>query len=187
MFKAIVINKDDAGYRAELASFEEADLPEGDVTVDVSYSGLNYKDGLAITGKGPVVRRFPMVPGIDIAGTVRESSHADFKAGDAVILNGWGVGETHWGGLAQVARLKGDWLVHQPNGMTARDAAAIGTAGYTAMLCVMALQKHGVKPADGEIVVTGAAGGVGSVAIALLAKLGYSVVAVTGRASESII
>jgi acrylyl-CoA reductase (NADPH) len=185
MFNAIVINKDDEGYRAELASVDEADLPEGDVTVDVSYSGLNYKDGLAITGKGPVVRRFPMVPGIDIAGTVRQSSHADFKAGDAVILNGWGVGETHWGGLGQVARLKGDWLVHQPPGMSARDVAAIGTAGYTAMLCVMALQKHGVKPDDGEIVVTGAAGGVGSVAIAILAKLGFEVVAVTGRASEA--
>lgn len=185
MFNAIVINKDDAGYRAELTSVDEADLPEGDVTVDVTYSGLNYKDGLAITGKGPVVRRFPMVPGIDLVGTVRESAHANYQAGDAVILNGWGVGETHWGGLAQTARLKGDWLVPLPEGLAARDAAAIGTAGYTAMLCVMALQKHGVKPDDGEIVVTGAAGGVGSVAIAILAKLGFEVVAVTGRANEA--
>lgn len=185
MFNAIVINKDDAGYRTELTSVDEAQLPDGDVTVDVVYSGLNYKDGLAITGKGPVVRRFPMVPGIDLVGTVRDSAHPDYQAGDSVILNGWGVGETHWGGLAQTARLKGDWLVPLPKGMAARDAAAIGTAGYTAMLCVMALQKHGVKPDDGEIVVTGAAGGVGSVAIAILAKLGFEVVAVTGRASEA--
>jgi acrylyl-CoA reductase (NADPH) len=184
MFNAIVINKDDAGYRAELTSVDEADLSEGDVTVDVTYSGLNYKDGLAITGKGPVVRKFPMVPGIDIVGTVRDSAHPEYKSGDAVILNGWGVGETHWGGLAQIARLKGDWLVPLPKDMSARDAAAIGTAGYTAMLCVMALQRHGVTPEQGEIVVTGAAGGVGSVAIALLAKLGFEVVAVTGRASE---
>lgn len=185
MFNAIVVNKDDSSYRAELTAVDEAQLPEGDVTVDVSYSGLNYKDGLAITGKGPVVRKFPMVPGIDIVGTVRDSAHPDYKAGDAVILNGWGVGETHWGGLAQTARLKGDWLVPLPKDMSARDAAAIGTAGYTAMLCVMALQRHGVTPEQGEIVVTGAAGGVGSVAIALLAKLGYEVVAVTGRASEA--
>ncbi|HEY7803545.1 MAG TPA: MDR family oxidoreductase [Orrella sp.] len=185
MFNAIVDHKDDNGYRAELTAVDEAQLPEGDVTVDVSYSGLNYKDGLAITGKGPVVRKFPMVPGIDLVGTVRQSSHADCQAGDAVILNGWGVGETHWGGLAQTARLKGDWLVPLPKDMSARDAAAIGTAGYTAMLCVMALQRHGVNPEQGEIVVTGAAGGVGSVAIALLAKLGYEVVAVTGRASEA--
>jgi len=185
MFNAIVVNKDDNGYRAELTAVDEAQLPEGDVTVDVSYCGLNYKDGLAITGKGPVVRKFPMVPGIDIVGTVRDSAHPDYKAGDAVILNGWGVGETHWGGLAQTARLKGDWLVPLPKDMSARDAAAIGTAGYTAMLCVMALQRHGVTPEQGEIVVTGAAGGVGSVAIALLAKLGYEVVAVTGRASEA--
>jgi acrylyl-CoA reductase (NADPH) len=185
MFNAIVVHKDDNGYRAELTAVDEAQLPEGDVTVDVSYSGLNYKDGLAITGKGPVVRKFPMVPGIDLVGTVRQSSHADYQAGDAVILNGWGVGETHWGGLAQTARLKGDWLVPLPKNMSARDAAAIGTAGYTAMLCVMALQRHGVTPEQGEIVVTGAAGGVGSVAIALLAKLGYEVVAVTGRASEA--
>lgn len=185
MFNAIVINKDEAGYRSALTQLEAAQLPEGDVTVKVQYSGLNYKDGLAITGKGPVVRKFPMVPGIDLVGTVEHSENAHYRVGDAVILNGWGVGETHWGGLAQMARLKGDWLIPLPKGMAARDAAAIGTAGYTAMLCVTALQKHGVKPADGEVVVTGAAGGVGSVAVALLAKLGYEVVAVTGRASEA--
>lgn len=184
MFKAVLINKDDAGYRAELTDVDQADLPEGDVTLNVQYSGLNYKDGLAITGKGPVVRKFPMVPGIDIVGTVEQSDDANYQVGDTVVLNGWGVGETHWGGLAQMARLKGQWLIPLPEGMSARDAAAIGTAGYTAMLCVMALQKHGVKPSDGEIVVTGAAGGVGSVAVALLAKLGYQVVAVTGRPSE---
>jgi acrylyl-CoA reductase (NADPH) len=185
VFKAIVINKDDAGYRAELASVDDAQLPAGDVTIDVQYSGLNYKDGLAITGKGPVVRKFPMVPGIDLVGTVKQSEHPEYKVGDAVILNGWGVGETHWGGLAQVARLKGDWLVPLPAALSAHDAAAIGTAGYTAMLCVMALQKHGVQPSDGEVVVTGAAGGVGSVAVALLSALGYHVVAVTGRPSET--
>ncbi len=185
MFNAIVINKDEAGYRSELTQVKEEQLPEGDVTVKVQYSGLNYKDGLAITGKGPVVRKFPMVPGIDLVGTVEQSESAKFQVGDSVILNGWGVGETHWGGLAQMARLKAYWLIPLPQGMSARDAAAIGTAGYTAMLCVMALQKHGVKPSDGEIVVTGAAGGVGSVAVAVLAKLGYQVVAVTGRASEA--
>jgi acrylyl-CoA reductase (NADPH) len=185
MFNAIVINKDEAGYRSELKQVGEDHLPDGDVTVKVQYSCLNYKDGLAITGKGPVVRKFPMVPGIDLVGTVERSENAKFQVGDSVILNGWGVGETHWGGLAQMARLKADWLIPLPSGMAARDAAAIGTAGYTAMLCVMALQKHGVKPSDGEIVVTGAAGGVGSVAVAVLAKLGYQVVAVTGRASEA--
>jgi acrylyl-CoA reductase (NADPH) len=184
MFKGIQINKDDAGYRASLEQIDEAALPEGDVTVQVEWSTLNYKDGLAITGKSPVVRRFPMVPGIDLAGTVTASSHADWKVGDKVILNGWGVGETHWGGLAQVARLRGDWLVPLPAAFSARQAMAIGTAGYTAMLCVLALEKHGIKPADGEILVTGANGGVGSVAIALLAKLGYTVVASTGRAEE---
>lgn len=184
MFKGIQINKDEAGYRASLEQIDEAALPEGDVTVQVEWSTLNYKDGLAITGKSPVVRRFPMVPGIDLAGTVTASSHADWKAGDKVILNGWGVGETHWGGLAQVARLRGDWLVPLPAAFSARQAMAIGTAGYTAMLCVLALEKHGIKPADGEILVTGANGGVGSVAIALLTKLGYTVVASTGRAEE---
>jgi acrylyl-CoA reductase (NADPH) len=151
----------------------------------VHYSTLNYKDGLAITGKGPVVRSFPMVPGIDFAGEVLESTSPEFKVGDAVLLNGWGVGEGHWGGLAQQARVKGEWLIPLPKGFTAKQALAIGTAGYTAMLCVMALQKHGVKPADGEVLVTGAAGGVGSFAIALLSKLGFTVVASSGRPQEA--
>ena len=185
MFKAILIEKDEAGYRAALREIDEAQLPEGDVTVDVAYSTLNYKDGLAITGKGPVVRKFPMVPGIDIVGTVRESRHPDHKAGDRVVLNGWGVGETHWGGLAQVARLKGDWLVPLPEAFAPRQAMAIGTAGYTAMLCVIALERHGVTPDKGEVVVTGAAGGVGSTAVALLSRLGYTVVAVSGRPEEA--
>ncbi|WP_323001383.1 MDR family oxidoreductase [Denitromonas sp.] len=184
MYKAIVINKDDAGYRAELKDQDDADLPEGDVTVKVAYSTLNYKDGLAITGKGPVVRKFPMVPGVDLAGSVMASTHADFKVGDAVVLNGWGVGEVHPGGLAQKARLKGDWLVPLPAAFSPAQAMAIGTAGYTAMLCVMALERHGVTPDKGEILVTGAAGGVGSVAVAILAKLGYTVVASTGRPAE---
>ena len=185
MFKAIVINKDDKGYRAELDQLEESALPAGDVRVRVHYSTLNYKDGLAITGKGPVVRSFPMVPGIDFAGEVLESTAPEFKVGDAVLLNGWGVGEGHWGGLAQQARVKADWLIPLPKGFTAKQALAIGTAGYTAMLCVMALQKHGVKPADGEVLVTGAAGGVGSFAIALLSKLGFTVVASSGRPQEA--
>jgi acrylyl-CoA reductase (NADPH) len=185
MFKAILVNKDDQGYRAELAQVDEASLPIGDVKVKVLYSTLNYKDGLAITGKGPVIRSFPMVPGIDFAGEVLESSNADFKAGDMVLLNGWGVGEAHWGGLGQLARVKGDWLIPLPKGFTAKQALAIGTAGYTAMLCVMALQKHGLKPSDGEVLVTGAAGGVGSFAIALLSKLGFTVVASTGRMAEA--
>ena len=184
MYKAIVINKDDAGYRAELKDQDDADLPEGDVTVKVAYSTLNYKDGLAITGKGPVVRKFPMVPGVDLAGSVMASTHADFKVGDAVVLNGWGVGEVHPGGLTQKARLKGDWLVPLPAAFSPAQAMAIGTAGYTAMLCVMALERHGVTPDKGEILVTGAAGGVGSVAVAILAKLGYTVVASTGRPAE---
>jgi acrylyl-CoA reductase (NADPH) len=185
MFKAIVINKDDKGYRAELDQLEESALPAGDVRVRVHYSTLNYKDGLAITGKGPVVRSFPMVPGIDFAGEVLESTSPEFKVGDAVLLNGWGVGEGHWGGLAQQARVKADWLIPLPKGFTAKQALAIGTAGYTAMLCVMALEKHGVKPADGEVLVTGAAGGVGSFAIALLSKLGFTVVASSGRPQEA--
>jgi acrylyl-CoA reductase (NADPH) len=185
MFKAIVINKDDKGYRAELGQLEESALPAGDVRVRVHYSTLNYKDGLAITGKGPVVRSFPMVPGIDFAGEVLESTSPEFKVGDAVLLNGWGVGEGHWGGLAQQARVKADWLIPLPKGFTAKQALAIGTAGYTAMLCVMALQRHGVKPADGEVLVTGAAGGVGSFAIALLSKLGFTVVASSGRPQEA--
>lgn len=185
MFKGIVIEKDEAGYRAAVKDIDAAQLPEGDVTVAVDYSTLNYKDGLAITGKGPVVRKFPMVPGIDLVGTVEASDSAEWKAGDKVVLNGWGVGETHWGGLAQKARLKGEWLVPLPAALSPRQAMAIGTAGYTAMLCVMALERHGVTPAKGEVVVTGAAGGVGSVAVALLAKLGYTVVAVSGRPEEA--
>lgn len=185
MYRALQINKDDAGYRCELKDLDESALPEGDVTVQVAWSTLNYKDGLAITGKGPVVRKFPLTPGIDMAGTVLESAHPCWKPGDKVVLNGWGVGETHSGCLAQKARLKGDWLVPLPSAFSERQAMAIGTAGYTAMLCVLALEKHGVKPSDGEILVTGANGGVGSVAIMLLAKLGYSVIASTGRPEEA--
>lgn len=185
MFKGILIEKDDDGYRAALQEIDEAQLPEGDVTINVQYSTLNYKDGLAITGKSPVVRKFPMVPGIDLVGTVESSSHSEYSAGDAVVLNGWGVGETHWGGLAQKARLNGDWLVPLPQNLTPKQAISIGTAGYTAMLCIMALEQHGVTPESGEILVTGATGGVGSVAIAILAKLGYQVVAMTGRPDES--
>ena len=184
-YQALLIEKDDAGHRCTLQTLQDGALPEGDVTVAVDYSTINYKDGLAITGKSPVVRRFPLTPGIDLAGTVTESSHPLFKAGDAVVLNGWGVGEGHSGGLAQKARLKGDWLIHRPAAFSARQAMAIGTAGYTAMLCVMALEKHGVTPAQGEVLVTGAGGGVGSVAIALLARLGYRVVASTGRLQEA--
>ncbi|WP_370681395.1 MDR family oxidoreductase [Comamonas sp. GB3 AK4-5] len=185
MFQAILIAKDDAGYQARLQRLEESQLPEGDVLVRVSHSTLNYKDALAITGKAPVVRQFPMVPGIDLVGQVEYSAHAGYQKGDWVLLNGWGVGEAHWGGLAQMARLKGDWLIPLPAGLTPQQAMSIGTAGYTAMLCVMALERHGLQPGDGEIVVTGAAGGVGSVAIAILAKLGYSVVAITGRTEDA--
>ena len=185
MFNGILIEKDDLGYRTSLQRLDDSQLPDGNVAVRVSHSTLNYKDGLAITGKSPVVRKFPMVPGIDLVGVVEESTHPAYQAGDSVLLNGWGVGETHWGGLAQKARLNGDWLVPLPPQFTARQAMSIGTAGYTAMLCVMALERHGVKPSAGEIVVTGAAGGVGSVAIALLSQLGYSVVAVTGRPSDA--
>ncbi|SEI61792.1 MDR family oxidoreductase [Pseudomonas sp. NFR16] len=185
MFKGILINKDDNGYRAELASLDESRLPDGDVTVRVAYSTLNYKDGLAITGKGPIVRAFPMVPGIDLAGTVEQSSNPEFKPGDAVLLNGWGVGEGHWGGLAQMARLEGKWLIPLPEAFTAAQSMAIGTAGYTAMLAIMALEKNDVTPDKGEILVTGANGGVGSFAIALLSRLGYRVVASTGRADQS--
>lgn len=184
MYRALQIHKDDAGYRTELRELDESQLPEGDVTVQVAWSTLNYKDGLAITGKGPVVRKFPLTPGIDLAGTVLESAHPCWKPGDKVILNGWGVGETHSGCLAQKARLNGNWLVPLPSVLSERQAMAIGTAGYTAMLCVMALEKHGIKAADGEILVTGANGGVGSVAIMLLAKLGYTVIASTGRPEE---
>jgi len=182
--QAILINKDDSGYRAQMSQIEEQQLPEGDVLIQVDYSTLNYKDSLAITGASPVVRNFPMVPGIDFAGTVEHSDHADFKAGDQVVLNGFGVGEGHWGGLAQKARVKGDWLVPLPTAFTPKQAMTIGTAGYTAMLCVMALEQQGVNPDQGEILVTGAAGGVGSVAISLLAKLGYNVVASSGRPEE---
>ncbi|CAN7336183.1 acrylyl-CoA reductase (NADPH) [Variovorax sp. LjRoot178] len=185
MFEAIVIEKDAEGQRALRTQLDESALPEGDVLVRVDFSTLNYKDGLAITGKAPVVRRFPMVPGIDLVGTVEESSHRECPVGRKVILNGWGVGEGHWGGLAQKARLKGDWLIPLPEAITSRQAMAIGTAGYTAMLCVMALERHGVKPDAGDVLVTGANGGVGSFAIALLSKLGYRITASTGRPSES--
>ena len=184
MFKAVLIEKDDAGQWVSLTEVSEDQLPEGDVTVRVECSTMNYKDGLAITGKSPVVRKFPMVPGIDFAGTVEASDNPDFKAGDKVVLNGWGVGEVHWGGLAQKARVKGDWLIPLVPEFTAEQAMAIGTAGYTAMLCVMALEKGGVTPDRGEVLVTGAAGGVGSVAVAVLSKLGYDVAAVTGRVAE---
>lgn len=184
-FKAIRIDKAEKGTTATLTQFDEAELMDGDVTVRVEWSTLNYKDGLAVTGKAPVVRRFPMIAGIDFAGTVEQSSHPAWKAGDKVVCNGWGMGETHLGAYAEKARVKGDWLVRLPDGMSARDAMAIGTAGYTAMLSVLALEKHGVRPADGSVVVTGAAGGVGSVAIAVLSKLGYHVIASTGRASEA--
>ena len=184
MFNGILINKDDSGYRVNLQQINEDQLPEGDVTVAVAYSTLNFKDGLAITGSSPVVRKFPLVPGIDLAGTVEVSSHPDYKVGDQVLLNGWGVGESHWGGLAQKARLNGDWLIPLPNAFSAAQAMAVGTAGYTAMLCILALERNGVTPAQGEVLVTGANGGVGSFAIALLSKLGYKVVASTGRVSE---
>jgi len=184
MFSGILIDKDDSGQSTAVARIDEAQLPEGDVSIDVEYSTLNYKDGLAITGSSPVVRKFPMVPGIDLAGVVTDSSHADWKVGDRVVLNGWGAGETHWGGLAQKARLNGDWLVALPSAFTTRQAMAIGTAGYTASLCVEALLAKGVRPEQGEVLVTGATGGVGSVAIALLAKAGFTVIAATGKASE---
>lgn len=185
MFKAILITKDDVGYRAQVTNVDEAALPEGDVHVKVHYSTLNYKDGLAITGKSPIVRSFPMVPGIDLTGEVIKSASPEFKPGDLVLLNGWGVGESHWGGLAQEARLKSEWLIPLPKAFTAKQSLAIGTAGYTAMLCIMALQKHGVLPGDGEILVTGAAGGVGSFAVSLLHQLGYTVVASSGRLGEA--
>ena len=184
-FKAIRIDKADKGTTTQLAQFDDAELMEGDVTVRVEWSTLNYKDGLALTGKAPVVRRFPMIAGIDFAGTVEASSHPAWKAGDKVVCTGWGMGETHLGAYAEKARVKGDWLVALPQGLSARDAMAIGTAGFTAMLSVLALEKHGISPKSGPVVVTGAAGGVGSVATAVLSKLGYHVIASTGRASES--
>jgi acrylyl-CoA reductase (NADPH) len=184
-FKAMVIEKADGGTKAALTSFDDANLMDGDVTVRVEYSTLNYKDGLAITGKAPVVRRFPMIAGIDFAGTVETSNHPAWKAGDKVIGNGWGMGETHLGAYAEKARVKGDWLVPLPASMSAREAMAIGTAGYTAMLAVMALEHHGLTPESGPLAVTGAAGGVGSVAVAILAKRGFTVHAVTGRPQEA--
>lgn len=184
-FKGLQLTKGDKGTVAAWTDLTDADLMDGDVTVRVSHSTLNYKDGLAVTGKAPVVRRWPMIPGIDFAGTVAASDNPAYKAGDGVILNGWGVGETHLGGYAQMARVKGDWLVPLPSTFTPAQAMAIGTAGYTAMLCVMALERNGITPDRGAVVVTGAAGGVGSVAIALLAKLGYTVIASTGRAAEA--
>ena len=184
-FKAIRIDKADKGTNAALTQFDEAELMDGDVTVRVEWSTLNYKDGLALTGKAPVVRRFPMIAGIDFAGTVEASSHPQWKAGDKVVCTGWGMGETHLGAYAEKARVKGDWLVALPQGLSARDAMAIGTAGFTAMLSVLALEKHGLSPKSGPVVVTGAAGGVGSVATAVLSKLGYHVIASTGRAAEA--
>ena len=185
MFKALMLEKDDAGFRASLRTADEADLPEGDVTVRVEYSTLNYKDALAITNKSPIVRSWPMIAGIDGAGTVLASSHPAWRTGDAIVHNGWGVGETRWGCLAERVRLKGDWLVRLPSSLSSRQAMAIGTAGYTAMLAVLALERHGVKPGDGKVLVTGASGGVGSVAIALLARLGFQVAAATGRPQEA--
>lgn len=184
MFKAILIEKLEDKYSARLTELQDDQLPSGNVTVKVAYSTLNYKDALAITGKGPVVRQFPMVPGIDLAGTVEASDDPRYKPGDRVLLNGWGVGESHWGGLAQKARLNGDWLIPHPERLNERQAMAIGTAGYTAMLCLMALERHGLKPSDGPVLVTGATGGVGSFAISLLAGAGYTVTAATGKASE---
>ncbi|HKH95650.1 MAG TPA: MDR family oxidoreductase [Beijerinckiaceae bacterium] len=184
-FRAVVIDKGEGGQTVALKDFDEADLMEGDVTVRVSHSTLNYKDGLALTGKAPVVRRFPMIPGIDFAGTVEVSSHPDFKPGDAVVLNGWGTGETHLGAYGEKARVKGEWLVPLPQGLTAEQAMAVGTAGYTAMLSLLALEKHGLTPDRGPAIVTGAAGGVGSVATALLAAAGWHVIASTGRPQEA--
>jgi acrylyl-CoA reductase (NADPH) len=184
-FRAIVVDKAEGGQTAAVKDFDEADLMGGDVTVRVTHSTVNYKDGLALTGKAPVVRRFPMIPGIDLAGVVEASSHADFKPGDQVVLNGWGLGETHLGAYAMKARVKGDWLIPLPRGLSPAQAMAIGTAGYTAMLCLLALERHGLTPDQGAAVVTGAAGGVGSVAIALLAKAGWHVIASTGRVGEA--
>ena len=185
MFKALQLNKSDAGFSAAVVQLDDSQLPPGDILAQVDYSSLNYKDGLAITNKSPVVRLWPMVAGIDGAGTVLESSHPGWKPGDRFVHNGWGLGETRWGLMSGHARLQGDWLVRLPSAFTTRQAMAIGTAGYTAMLCVLALEKHGVKPGDGELLVTGATGGVGSLATAILAKLGYTVVAATGKSSQA--
>lgn len=184
MFKALMLTQHEKQTRAAFAELDDSALPAGDVTVRVDYSSLNYKDALAITGRGAIVRNWPMVPGIDLAGVVQASEHPDWKPGDRVVVNGWGLGETEWGGLAQKARLKSEWLLRLPASYSTREAMAIATAGYTAALCVMALQKHGLQPGDGEVLVTGAAGGVGSVAVALLASLGHTVVASTGRAEQ---
>ena len=184
-FEAIRIDKDDAGYRAGYAVMDDADLMPGDVDIDVTHSTINYKDGLAITGKGPIVRRFPMIPGVDFAGTVTRSTHRDFAPGDLVVAGGCGLGEAHFGGFAQKARVSGDWLVPLPTGLSPEEAMAIGTAGLTAMLCVLALERFGMTPDSGTMVVTGASGGVGSVAVALLARLGWRVAAVTGRPEEA--
>jgi acrylyl-CoA reductase (NADPH) len=183
-FRALLVSKTDTGQNYAITQLTEDDLMVGDVTIDVAHSSVNYKDGLAITGKSPIIRKYPLIPGIDLAGTVKSSTHKDYKAGDKVVLGGWGVGEGHHGGYAEVARINGDWLVPLPKSFSTADAMAIGVAGYTAMLCVMALEEQGVKPEQGEILVTGAAGGVGSVSIALLSKLGFNVVASTGRMEE---
>ncbi len=184
-FRALVVSKTETGQQAEFAQWSENQLMPGDVTIEISHSSVNYKDGLAVTGKSPVIRQFPLIPGIDFAGKVLTSTHPRWKAGDDVVLGGWGVGESHHGGFAEMARVKGDWLVPLPKGWTPQDAMAVGVAGYTAMLCVMALEEQGVKPDQGEVLVTGAAGGVGSVAIVLLAKLGFKIAAATRRLNES--
>ncbi len=185
-FQAILVSRDENKKQAvNVVEMNDSELMEGDVTIKVEHTTVNYKDGLAITGKAPVIRRWPMIPGIDLAGTVLASESAEWKAGDKVVLNGWGVGEGHYGAYAGHARLKGEWLIAQPDGLNGHDAMAVGTAGYTAMLCVMALEQQGITPASGSVLVTGAAGGVGTVAIAILAKLGYHVIASTGRVAES--
>jgi acrylyl-CoA reductase (NADPH) len=184
-FRALQVSMSEQGQRVEFVSLNETDLMEGDVTVAVSHSSVNYKDGLAVTGKAPIIRKYPLIPGVDFAGTVTKSSHPRWKSGDQVILNGWGVGEQHHGGFSEMARVSGDWLVAVPKGWTCADAMAVGVAGFTAMLCVMALEEQGVKPGDGEILVTGAAGGVGTVSIVLLAKLGFKIAASTGRVEEA--
>ena len=186
MFKAIYLTRDEEkNVSAEITDLDEADLPEHNVAIDVEYSTINYKDGLAIMGKPGVVRSYPMIPGIDLAGTVSSSESSDYNVGDQIVLNGWEVGESHWGGLAQKSRLSSDWLVPLPDAFTTQQAMAIGTAGYTSMLCVLALEEHGVTPDSGPVLVTGASGGVGSTAVAILAKLGFEVVASTGRPEES--
>ena len=185
MFKALLLEKDDTGFRASVRAVDDAGLPEGDVQIAVAHSTLNYKDGLAITNRSPVVRTWPMVAGVDGAGTVMASTHADWQPGDRVVHNGWGLGETRWGCLAERASLKGDWLVRLPEAFTTRQAMAIGTAGYTAMLCVLAIERHGLSPGDGTVLVTGATGGVGSVAVAILSRLGHRVAASTGKADEA--